>query len=466
MDALALPAPRPSIHLPLHRLPEALHGRRCSAEARLGRWPNRLSRALRPRSAAAASAASDHGKPIIVPDAVAIPPTWGETLRGSFFWADTSHWHKVPSSWYWTAVFVLFKVVGTIGGFRGRAHFARRARRKDLDRRRAEASAVVDATAAAALESFPAAAQRVATHPPGEKRVALAVVIPAFARSAADVAELRATLAALAAQTRRPDVVVLVDDASLASLAPALGAWPDADGLVSVRMGKNVGPAGARSVGLRLLRRWAGEHRVIACFTDSDAAPTARWCEAMLAAQRAFPGIISGSTLSKVDCHTGRFHDHFGSLNGRWTWDDAPAVLIYGCTCNFSVDLLLLGDIEFDPVFSRPGFEDIELCWRARCERNVLTRYCEGAVVHHEYDRGLIGIYKQFWKYGNTEPLMAWMHPDFTFQGSRAVIAGFDDPRVQALRNSIPDDAADRAQQIFERLKVLYKAPEPHPEPR
>eukprot|EP00971_Amphidinium_carterae_P069606 1377586-Amphidinium_carterae.1 len=36
-----------------------------------------------------------------------------------------------------------------------------------------------------------------------------------------------------------------------------------------VRMAANTGPSGARTVGLRLLRKWAGLRRVIACFTDS-----------------------------------------------------------------------------------------------------------------------------------------------------------------------------------------------------
>merc|ERR1719330_1473321 len=117
---------------------------------------------------------------------------------------------------------------------------------------------------------------------------------------------------------------------------------------------------------------------------------------------------------------------------------------------------MALGDLEFDPVFSRPGFEDIELCWRARQELKVLTRYCEAARVYHEYDRGLVGLYCQFWKYGNTEPIMAWMHPDFSFQGTRTVTAGFQDPRLQVLRQSIPEGAGDAATRVFARLSALF----------
>lgn len=54
-------------------------------------------------------------------------------------------------------------------------------------------------------------------------------------------------------------------------------------------MHRNVGPAAARSVGLRLLRSWARGRDVVVGLTDSDAAPSAEWLEAMLAAQQERP---------------------------------------------------------------------------------------------------------------------------------------------------------------------------------
>lgn len=398
------------------------------------------------------------------PENIARPPTWRETLRGAIFWARPQHWDHVPRSRYLTLVFMLFKVVGTIGGYRGRAHFARRSGLKVVDAIRREAADAVDATSEDFAEKFPSVAARVAGAGPSSAPC-LAAVLPTFARTPADLEEFAATLAALREQTKPPEVVVVVDDASPADLSPALSAWQDDSSIAHVRMSANTGPAGARSVGMRLLRRWASGRRVLACFTDSDAAPGADWCEAMRSAQEQFPGIITGPTLSRDASHTGRFHDHFGSLNGRWKWDDLPAVLLYGCTCNFSVDLSLLRDLEFDPVFRRPGFEDIELCWRARKEHKVLTRYCEGARVYHEYDRGLVGLYKQFWKYGNTEPIMAHLHPDFSFQDSRPVVAGFKDPRVQALQSSIPPGAEAAGAQVIRKLQGLFRAPGETPEP-
>ena len=37
------------------------------------------------------------------------------------------------------------------------------------------------------------------------------------------------------------------------------------------------------------------------------------------------------STFRGVPGATGRFHDHFGNLNGRWSWEDPKDVLLYGC---------------------------------------------------------------------------------------------------------------------------------------
>jgi len=356
-------------------------------------------------------------------------------------------------------VFVFLKVVGTVGGYRGRANFSKQSGLKPLLQRRENASSVVDATAAEHMDSFPDLAQRIAND---ETSIGLAVVIPAYARGSNDVDELRATLDALAQQTVVPEAVLIVDDASPVDLSPALADWPHTGRLAHVRMKQNTGPAGARSVGLRLLRSWAAGRRLVICLTDSDAVPHGRWCEAMLEAQRLFPGIFCGPTLSLVDSHVGRFHDHFGNLNGRWRWEDQPGVLLYGCTCNFSVDTSAVGPLEFDPVFSRAGFEDIEFCWRARKSRGVLTRYCEGAHVRHEYDSGLSGLYNQFWKYGNTEPIMAWMHPDFSFQGSRPLVTGFRDPRLRVLAANMPQGPnAAAAKAVFEKIMGLFKPPQP-----
>ncbi|CAK9059172.1 Hypothetical protein SCF082_LOCUS31401 [Durusdinium trenchii] len=370
-------------------------------------------------------------------DDIARAPSWKDTLKGAAFWANPNHWDKVPQSLKMKLIFIFFKVVGTIGGYRGRAAFARKSGLKPLMKRREEALAVVDLASEVNYEKFPNVQEKLREAPGSH---AAAVVLPVYTRTQQDVKELRATLTALSKQTRVPDVVLLVDDASPEELEAATREWPD-DRLALVRLHRNVGPAGARSVGLRLLRQWAvmswlASLTVTLHRTESGSSRWLRHKEKGVGRSRmgrASSRDPRSRWIKAVDAQgdgaTGKFHDHFGNLNGRWSWDDPKDVLLYGCTCNFSVNLNSIDMEEFDPIFSRPGFEDIEFCWRLRVEKNVMTRYCEKARMYHQYDHGPVGLYRQFWKYGHTEPIMAWMHPDFTFQGSRPVTVGFNDPR-------------------------------------
>ena len=74
----------------------------------------------------------------------------------------------------------------------------------------------------------------------------VAVIIPAF--RATDV--LDTTLASVAGQTRLPEQVVVIDDASGDGTASAARAWADRLPLSVIELQDNLGPAGARRVGI------------------------------------------------------------------------------------------------------------------------------------------------------------------------------------------------------------------------
>ncbi|CAE8742278.1 unnamed protein product, partial [Polarella glacialis] len=127
---------------------------------------------------------------------IARPPSWRDTLRGATFWANPNNWEKIPSSWSLKWSFIFLKVVGTIGGYRGRAAFARRSGIRPLLNRRADAASVVDKTTNDYMDCFPkvAASLREAAKPAllfeglGPAGItglgsspALAVVLPVFA---------------------------------------------------------------------------------------------------------------------------------------------------------------------------------------------------------------------------------------------------------------------------------------------
>jgi len=69
----------------------------------------------------------------------------------------------------------------------------------------------------------------------------------------------------------------------------------------------------------------------------------------------------------------GRFHDVFGTLNGRMFTDGS---LLYGCTCNMSVSFTAC-PLRFDEDFRTAAFEDVDFCYRWSLIPNTTIQvYC------------------------------------------------------------------------------------------
>ena len=221
--------------------------------------------------------------------------------------------------------------------------------------------------------------------------------------------------------------------------------------LVTLRLPRNCGPATARNAGLQAaLDRGA----TTICLTDADCYPSPAWIGEMLAAQRATPGIVCGRTVAdRPHTAVGRFHDVFGTLNGRRASDGS---LLFGCTCNMSLSADTGGSIsltldmwcnptrggsagpfhslccrlsptphgvpspsapaarrlQFDPEFHAASFEDVEFCMRARKQGHSLV-CAPGALVQHGYDYGWAGLWRQFSRYGRHEDLMCSKHHEY-----------------------------------------------------
>lgn len=56
--------------------------------------------------------------------------------------------------------------------------------------------------------------------------------------------------------------------------------------------------------------------------------------------------------------------------------------------------------------------EDVELC-RANAAAGVQISFAPDAIIFHEYQQGLRGIYRQFHKYGAVEPQIAAKHINY-----------------------------------------------------
>ena len=288
------------------------------------------------------------------------------------------------------------------------------------------------------------------------------MVVPALVRTPAELAQLRATLEAIEesieaatnadGDTPRTRVIVVDDGSDVAFDVSDLTSDGDCDGVngdgggsgsgsgsgngsssvngsvqrrarcdvAVLRHASNLGPAAARNSGMEAAfgasEGDAGASWVAFC--DADAQPEVGWFAAMAYGQRERPGVLCGLVRSADDPHDGliaravaAYHDRLGTLNGRIALGEHETNgLLYGTTCNMSVHRAL--DLLFDPTFPHASYEDVEFCLRAR-KRNVGVHYLPTAVVRHHFDTSLQGFYRQYRRYGASEPLLNRIHPEF-----------------------------------------------------
>jgi hypothetical protein len=100
--------------------------------------------------------------------------------------------------------------------------------------------------------------------------------------------------------------------------------------------------------------------------------PQPSWLGVMERAQRRRPGIVTGRTMSsEARTPVGLYHNVCGTLNGRSLADGS---MLYGCTCNLSVDLGRV-ELDFDMTFTEvrpPGWSSgvqlrcLQMCARMR----------------------------------------------------------------------------------------------------
>lgn len=235
-----------------------------------------------------------------------------------------------------------------------------------------------------------------------------AVAIPCLCANRHGVDTLRKALAAIRGQTLKPRYLFVVDDGSPIPITDRLTP-AEQEAITFIRHESNCSPAVARNTGLRAARSKDVE---FLCFTDTDCRPSASWLESILKHFRLHPedDIISGVTTS-IDHSTivEVFHDCFGTLNGPTLPDET---LLYGPTCNLGIRLSTI-TFEFDSSFPEASYEDVDFCIRAR-DLGALLHLVPEAVVHHDYDLSLFGVWRQFAKYGRGYTLMKRIHPTFS----------------------------------------------------
>jgi glycosyltransferase involved in cell wall biosynthesis len=191
----------------------------------------------------------------------------------------------------------------------------------------------------------------------------VSVVIPA--RDAA--ATIGATLAALTAQDRAPDEVIVVDDVSTDTTVALAQAAPI---VTTVVRGTGDGPGAARNAGA------AAATGDVLAFLDADCEPQPGWVRAGLdALERA--DLVQGRTTPPPGERVGPFD--------RTLWVVAPWGLFE--TANLFVRRELferLGGFEpwLSPARSKELAEDVWFGWRA-VRAGARTAFSDEALVHH-----------------------------------------------------------------------------------
>ncbi|KAG9293891.1 hypothetical protein G9A89_019229 [Geosiphon pyriformis] len=279
----------------------------------------------------------------------------------------------------------------------------------------------------------------------GFLKVTVAVIVPTLLNTEKDMSQLKRLLESLAWQSRVPNIVIVVDDGSKLIYKESEIRPDGYDLSIEVlRLKINMGPAAARNRGVRLATKY---NPLLVMFTDHDCIPESDWIQvginAFCQSKQTFGNenfILSGQTRSYENTWFDFYHNIFGTLNGRYLPHDNNS-LLYGTTCNLAIPFCLALRVPFEEDFKNAGFEDIDLCVRAR-KMGARTWFVVDMKVIHDF--GYLGppkvekddgelitaqegnweqfkrffhnlrrFWLQFCRYGEWEPLMNAKHPEY-----------------------------------------------------
>jgi glycosyltransferase involved in cell wall biosynthesis len=215
----------------------------------------------------------------------------------------------------------------------------------------------------------------------------ISVIVPTYNR----LPLLQQALACLLQQTYPADryEIVVVDDGSTDGTSAYLNDAADGAPLRIIRQA-NGGPAAARNAGVRAARgEWLA-------FTDDDCQVTTGWLAALaraLAPDRA----VGGPILPAASAH--RLHRFYLASHHIHPQQSAGSVNVL-FSCNMALHRrALLAAGGFDPAFTYPGGEDLDLSYRLQ-ELGVRLTCAPGASLYHHYPTTWRAFTRHFWNHG------------------------------------------------------------------
>tara|TARA_Y100000389_G_C17468336_1_gene527813 strand:+ start:6206 stop:7171 length:966 start_codon:yes stop_codon:yes gene_type:complete len=196
--------------------------------------------------------------------------------------------------------------------------------------------------------------------------------------------------------------IILVDDGSKVPIQMKR------ENVIVIRHPQNLGAAAGRNTGMSIALKIGAKS---VAFTDADCIPHPKWASIMEEQQQKEPGIYAGITCASRISIIGKYHNSIGTLSPRVFVDDVIKSL-YAPTANLCVSAEIIKKISFDERFPTSAFEDCDFCVRCPDKITVVSK----AIVFHNYDDSVLGLMCQYYKYGQSEPLMYEKHPTYGAQ--------------------------------------------------
>ncbi|MCA9473435.1 MAG: glycosyltransferase family 2 protein [Nitrospirales bacterium] len=187
--------------------------------------------------------------------------------------------------------------------------------------------------------------------------------------------------------------VFVVDNASTDGSWESIEAvYPE---LPKIRMPSNIGAPGGRNAGWRFVQEILQPDYILFLDDDATLAPNAisRFVDATLADSATgiacgkgytrHPSTILNSIGIRVNLYTGIIEDIGAGEEDRGQYDQPCYVAACGCFGLFIKASLFEQLGGFNEAFNPYGWEDVDLCLRAR-RLGYNTRYVPAAIIHHK----------------------------------------------------------------------------------